>query len=152
MGRLTLSRPLRNETHTFVAHIPYKIPNTDIVLELAFGHPIQSNLITYLLSIVLGDLNDQMHTHGAAAWLPYGEYDYMTDDGVEFSAYSPSELPQARQLTWQIVHTVVDGLIDLLVLQRRYREVSFKIKDGADRVLVGYGHLVQQRPPMIRGS
>ena len=96
-----------------------------------------------------------MHTYGAYAWLPYGEYDYVTIDEVEFSAYSPQELPRERRLTWQIVHIVVDGLVDLLILQQRHREVSFKIKDGPDRVLVGYGHLVQNRGrylPIMSGS
>ena len=96
-----------------------------------------------------------MHTYGPHARLPYGEYDYVTTDDMELSAYSPPELPQERQLTWQIVHIVVDGLVDLLILKRKHREVAFKIKDGPGRVLVGYGHLIQRRGrylPIDRGS
>ena len=105
--------------------------------------------------MVLEDLKDLIHTYGAYAWLPDGEYDYVTEDELEFSAYSPPELPRERQLTLQTVHTVVDGLVDLLVLQRRHREASFKIKAGLQHVLMGYGHLVQKRGrdlPMIKGS
>ena len=122
---------------------------------MRYGAIIQASLVTNLLSVVLNDLSDQIHTYGAYAWLPYGEYDYVTDDELEFSAYSPPELPQERQLTWQIVHIVVDGLVDLLILQRKQREVSFRIKDGPERVLVGYGHLIQRRGrylPITRGS
>ncbi|KAL8793307.1 MAG: hypothetical protein Q9195_004084 [Heterodermia aff. obscurata] len=151
----TLVLQSRNQNHTLITRNQYRIPNTDTILELRYGGPIQTQLITTVLSVVLNDITDQMHTYGAYAWLPYGQYDYVTDDQVEFSAYSPPELPPERQLTWQIVHIVVDGLVDLLVLQQRHRAVSFKIKDGPDHVLVGYGHIVQNRGPylpMIRGS
>ena len=155
MGRLTGFRLPQNGNHTLVTYAQYKIPNTDTILELRFGPPLQPGLVSILLSNVLDDLANLMRTYGAYAWLPYGEYDYVTDDEVEFSAYSPPELPLERQLTWQIVHIVVDGLIDLLILGKRHQEVSFKIKDGPERFLVGYGHLVQKRGrylPISRGS
>ena len=155
MDRLTGFSPPQNGNHTLVAYTRYRIPHTDTFLELCYGPPIQSAMVATLLSTVLDDLTKRMQTYGAYAWLPHGEYDYVIDDEVEFSAYSPPELPPERQLTWQIVHIVAGGLVDLLVWGKRHREVSFKIKDGPERLLVGYGHLVQNKGrylPMSRGS
>lgn len=110
-----------------------------------FGRELQSRLIGVLLSVVQQELSDLASRYGPNAPLIEGEYDYVTEQDVEFSAYSPPEVPRERRLTWHIVKVVINGLVDLLILQKRHREVSFTIREGTDHAFVGYGHLVQDR-------
>lgn len=75
--------------------------------------------------------------------VPDGEYDYTSEEMVEFSVYSASGVGEHERLTWHILRNVVDGLVDLLILQKRHRQVIFRVMDGPDRAFVGYGHLAQ---------
>lgn len=125
----------------------YHVPHTETVLELRFGPYLQARLLGTLLSLVQGEILEICFKYGAYTLLPASEYEYTTKERVEFSVYSPLELPEERRLTWHIVKTVADGLIDLLILRKTNREVSFKIMDGPNRQFVGYGHIFQDRRP-----
>ena len=111
------------------------------MLELQYGPFLESRTIAVLLTLAQDDIAHKTSRYTADTGLPNGEYDYITEEQIEFSAYSPEELPQRQKLTWHILNNVVDGLIDLLILSKKPRQVSFRIKDGPDSVFLGYGHV-----------
>lgn len=140
-----MTRLLIGDHPAFNAPFEYHVPHTETVLALRYGPFLQARLLGILLSVVQGEVIEGYLKFGPDAALPSGEYEYVTEDRVEFSVYSPLELPWERQLTWHIVKAVVDGLVNLLVLQKRHREVSFRITDGPYHEFVGYGHIFQDR-------
>lgn len=135
--------PAHLEYHPFVFHVPH----SETVLELRFGPYLQPRLLGTLLSLVQGEILESCFKFGTDTLLPSSEYEYTTKDRVEFSVYSPLELPEELRLTWHVVKTVADGLVDLLILQKNNREVSFRILVGRNRQFVGYGHIFQDRRP-----
>ena len=126
----------------------YHVPHTETVLELRFGPYLDARLLGTLLSVVQGEVLELYFKHGPDTTLSTNGYEYVTGDRVEFSVYSPLELPWEWRLTWRVVKTVVDGLVDLLIIQKKHREVSFRITDGPNRQFVGYGHIFQDRVPV----
>lgn len=131
--------------------LTYRVPDTETILDLRYGAHIEPRYIAILLlSGVQEELIYQMALHGPEAVLPDGEFDYMSAEKVELSVYSPSQLPEKEQLTWHILNNVVDGLIDILILQKRHRQVTFTVGDGPLGWFVGYGHVVQRLEHQIQ--
>ncbi|KAL8681986.1 MAG: hypothetical protein Q9186_001928 [Xanthomendoza sp. 1 TL-2023] len=135
-------RPNRTIQHTLIT-LPYRIPHTQTILDLRYGRYIDRHEIADLLSLVQNDIAATIPIFGAEAALRNGEYDYKTEDEMALSVYSPPEVPPEERLTWHLLVNVVDGLVDLLVLQGRYRQVNFRVLDGPSRRFVGFGHIVQ---------
>ena len=136
------SRPTGPFNHTR-HHADYRVPHTDTILNLQYGPHIAPVHISTLLSFVHEELSEQVLDWGQEGVLPEGEYDYTSEQMIEFSVYSATEVREYEPLTWRIVRNVVDGLMDLLIIQMRHRQVVFRVVDGPDRIFVGYGHLAQ---------
>ena len=75
---------------------------------MRYGRPLSARLLGALLSVVSDESSSQMLQHGRDAVVLGGEFDYVSDDMLEFSAYSPSELPNNEKLTWHLLKNVVD--------------------------------------------
>ena len=141
--RLIRLGPMRVLNHTRNG-LTYRVPHTQTILDLRYGPRIGFRSLAVLFSVVTEELAYQVNRHGPEAKVREGEYDYVSEEKVELSVYSPSQLPEVEQLTWHILKNVVDGLMDILILQKRHRQVTFTVTDGPGRRFVGYGHVVQR--------
>ncbi|KAL8821480.1 MAG: hypothetical protein Q9223_000488 [Gallowayella weberi] len=120
---------------------PYRVPGTQTVLDIRYGRPTDPDYIDTILDLVQHDIVRRRLGRFPAA-VPNGEYDFKTDN-LGLSVYSPSEVPPGERLTWLILDNVVIGLVDLLLVGHKYRQVNFRVGHGPNRQFVGYGHLVQ---------
>ena len=140
---LTGSRPIGTFNHSR-HHTAYRVPHTETILDLHYGPLITPRYISTILALVHEELLEHVLDWEQDEELPDGQYDYTSEDMVEFSLYSASEAREYEYLTWHVLKNVVDGLVDLLVLQKRHRQVVFCVMEGPYHTFVGYGHLAQQ--------
>lgn len=125
--------------------VPYRIPHTQIRLDLRYGAFIEPSDMIVLLTVAREDIIYLIGDNRDDERVPDAEYDYITEEKVALSIYSPPMVPPERRLTFPMLKIILDGLFELLVIRQRYQQVTFRITDGPGEEFVGYGHIIQEK-------
>ena len=122
----------------------YKVPFSEISLMITPGRTLDTLRLFKFLNDVNDDIKVETISHGRTSPLPSSGFD-RDSDGLEFSVYSPPEIPKERQITWQILKDVSDGLNFVELRRAKGRELFFRVVYGRNDAFAGYGHLVAKR-------
>ncbi|KAL8700322.1 MAG: hypothetical protein Q9201_005513 [Fulgogasparrea decipioides] len=135
----------RSSTRTLQNPIPlpysYKVPNSDTTIRLGFGEPVSVRRILNLLLICEYAILESIADHGAD-----GEIEWETDHRQMFSYTSGDDVRisimnlTGRTVLWGELQSVIQGLMQYLVVENRGKEVVFRFRCGAEGE-VGWGFL-----------